>query len=249
MSKVRLLSTSEETLLLKTAVLLYESDRGSVYATTHAVEVDAENPKRSIIGAGVPLTRASLSKFAKAIDTATAFAGFVPDNLLYTAPNMMAWWAPAVLRKAWFKCEDGEDGEIGNKDGIVAHPALVFVAQPDSWHVFALRDSERPSLTTPLYHSPHFNVWKDGRICTGNIKMPAAPSSDAIGQYEDAFYRSHFTHSNHAGAVKYRGGMTALWRDQLEKPDADAMRAALKSSKTTLKTAIERIASNHRNAN
>lgn len=246
MSKVRLLSTSDETLQLKTAILLYESSRGSVYATTHAVDVDVEKPSRSVIGAGVPLTRASLTKFAQAIDAATAYAGFVPENLLYTAPNMMAWWAPAVTRKAWFK---GDQGGIGDHDGVVAHPALVFVAQPNSWHVFALLDSARPSLTTPLYHSPHFNVSSDGRICVGNIKMPPAPSSDAIGQYEDAFYRSHFTHPSHTGAVKYRGGMSGLWRDQLKKPDADAMRAALKPTKTSLKTAIERIASSNRNAN
>lgn len=245
MNKVRLLSTSEEVLQLKTAVLLYESDRGAVYATTHAVEVDAEKPSRSVIGAGVPLSRKALTKFAQAIDTATAYAGFVPANLLYTAPNMMAWWAPAVTRKAWFK---GEQVGIGDQDGIVAHPALVFVATPTSWRVFALRDSERPSLTTPLYHSPHFNVSADGRICIGNIRMPPAPSSDAIGQYEDAFYRSHFTHPNHAGAVKYRGGMRALWRDQLKNPDAEAMRGALKPTKTTLKSAIEKIASSNRNA-
>ncbi|NGZ86439.1 PRTRC system protein B [Duganella aceris] len=244
MSNVRLLSSSDETLQLKTAVLLYESGRGSVYATTHIVEVDAEMPSRSIISAGTPMSRASLSKFAKAVEAATAYAGFVPENLLYTAPNMMAWWAPAVVRKTWFK---GDDGGIGNHDGLAAHPALVFVAQPHSWHVFALRDSVRPDLSTPLFHSPHFNVSPDGRICVGNIKMPAAPSSDAIGQYEDAFYRSHFTHPNHAGAVKYRGGMRQLWLDQLENADAVAMRRALKQAKATLKTAIERIASSNRN--
>lgn len=246
MSTVRLLSTSDETLQLKTAVLLYESDRGSVYATTHTVDVDAEQPGRAVIGAGVSLSRASLAKFAQAVDAATAYAGFVPENLLYTAPNMMAWWAPAVTRKAWFK---GDQVGIGSLDGMVTHPALVFVATANSWHVFALRDSERPALTTPLYHSPHFNVSADGRICIGNIKMPPAPSSDAIGQYEDAFYRSHFTHPNNAAGVKYRGGMLALWRDQIKNPDAEAMRGALKPAKTNLKTAIERIASSNRNAN
>jgi PRTRC genetic system protein B len=245
MSMVHILSGGDDTLHLKTAVLLYESNRGSVYATTHAIDIDGVEPNRPVIGPGTPLSCAVLSQFAKAVDIATAYAGFVPDNLLYTAPSMMAWWAPAMQRRAWFK---SHEKSVGNRDGVVHHPALVFVAQADALFVFALRMSSRPALSTKLYHSPHFNVYSDGRICTGNVKLPGAPSSEAIAEYEDAFYRSHFTHSHHPGAVKYKGGMTKLWIDQLEIPDEASMSAALKPTKFTLKQAIELIASSSRNA-
>lgn len=169
---------------------------------------------------------------------ATAYTGHVPANLLYTSPNLLAWWVPAAIRNTWFKCQD----EFGTASGPAAHPALVFVATPTDWYVFALRQSERPTPRTPLCHSPHFNVWAGGKICTGNVALPGALSAEALAQYETAFFRSHFTHPNHQTAVKYPGGMKALWRHQLTGADPAAMSRALKPAKENLEAAIQRIA-------
>lgn len=240
MKNVQIIDHSGAELKLSGALLMYRSGSGDVYATTNPIEIDASNPQRRVIGAGVPMTSASLAEFARAVDVVTAYAGFVPEQLLYTSPNMIAWWTPAAIRNTWFKTEDKE---MGTTHGPVAHPALVFIAVPDEWYVFALRDSARPSRTTKLCHAPHFNVWDGGHICTGNVDLPPAINSDAIALYEDAFFRSHFTHPNREKAVQYKGGMKALWRDQLAKPDQAAMQRALVGAKENLQTAIERIAS------
>ncbi len=245
MKTVNIITQGDTALHLVSALLMYESNRGDVYATTHSVEVDAENPMRKVIGAGVPMSSQNLARFARAVDVATAYAGFVPDNLLFTSPNLIAWWTPASTRTAWFK---STDPEVADAHGPVAHPALVFVAVPGDWFVFALRESARPGPATKLCHAPHFNVWDGGRICTGNVALPPAVGAEAIAVYEDAFFRSHFTHPNRTGAVKYKGGMKALWHDQLVTPDPVAMGLALLSAKENLKTAIERIASSNRNA-
>lgn len=245
MNHVPLLSEGDEVLELTKAVLLYESKRGGAYATVHPMEADAQQPGRSIIGAGTPLTVESLAAFAQSAAATTTYSGFVPDNLLYTAPNMIAWWAPAAQRQAWFKTGSSE---IGTAHGEVAHPALVFIVHAKDWYVFALKQSQRPTLETPLNHSPHFNVHADASICAGNVRLPSAPTAAAISEYEDAFYRSHFTHAHRTGVVKYKGGATALWRDQLLNPDSAAMLAALVPAKKTLKSAIEQIAKNHRSA-
>lgn len=244
MSQVRVITESDTTLKLVSALLMYQSGSGDVYATTHPVESDPTNLQRKVISPGTALSKTDLAQFARAVDVATAYAGFVPENLLYTSPNMIAWWTPAAVRHCWFKCQDQA---IGAAHGPVCHPALVFVAVPGNWYVFALRDSARPERNTKLCHAPHFNVWEGGRICTGNVELPPALSADAIAVYEDAFFRSHFTHPNRQRAVKYKGGATALWRDQLLNPDADALRRALLPAKETLQGAIERIALSVRN--
>ena len=235
---VTVIAQSDRTLRLVGALLMYDSGQGDVYATTHQIELDAGNPERRIIGPGTALTKNALSKFAATVGVATAYAGYVPANLLYTSPNVLAWWVPAAIRHTWFKSE----GEIGNANGVAAHPALVFVATPNDWYVFALRESERPGPGTGLCHSPHFNVWGGGRICTGNVTLPGTLSAEALAQYENAFFRSHFTHPNRTDAVKYKGGMKALWRDQMATADPDAMNRALKPAKETLEAAIQRIA-------
>lgn len=235
---VTVISAGDRTLRLVSALLMYDSAQGDVYATTHEIVIDADNPARRVIGPGAPLTKNALGKFAAAVSVATAYAGHVPANLLYTSPNLLAWWVPAAIRNTWFK---SDDPEIGTSSGPAAHPALVFVATPTGWFVFALRESERPAPRTPLYHAPHFNVWDGGRICTGNVSLPGALSAEALAQYETAFFRSHFTHPNRTGAVKHPGGMKALWRDQLAGADPDAMGRALRPAKETLEKAIQRI--------
>lgn len=236
--QVTIISQGDRTLRLVSALLMYDSGQGDVYATTHPIIIDADNPERRVIGPGAALTKQSLSKFAAAISVATAYAGHVPANLLYTSPNLLAWWVPAAIRNTWFK-----EGDVDTASGPAAHPAMVFVATPSDWFVFALRESERPVPGTKLYHAPHFNVWDGGRICTGNVKLPAALSADALAQYENAFFRSHFTHPNRKDAVKYPGGMKALWVDQLAHADPAVMRLALKPAKETLEAAIHRISS------
>lgn len=236
---VKVLGPGETTLNLVSALLMYQSNSGDVYATTHPIVLDADQPHRKVIGPGVPMSKASLAAFAEAVSTATAFSGFLPANLLYASPNLIAWWTPAAVRTTWFKSADA--AELSGH-GPAAHPALVFVATPGDWYVFALRADARPLPQTKLCHAPHYNVWNGGRICTGNVALPATVGAESIARYEEAFFRSHFTHPNRAKAVKYKGGIKQLWRDQLSKPNQDAMRRALVTSDETLQAAIARIA-------
>lgn len=238
MSTVHIYSGHDNRLQLTDALLMYRSSDGAVYATTHPIQIETENPGRKIIGAGVPLTKTALAEFAKAVGTATTFDGFVPDNLLYTAPNMIAWWTPASVRKCWFR---STNKFIGTQVAEVAHPALVFVATPGDWFVFALAESTRPAPDTKLQHAPHFNVWDGGRICTGNVDLPSAADTSTMGAYEHAFFNSNFTHPNRTDATKHRGGMTSLWRAQIKHADPEQMRRALRPAGVSLRTAIERI--------
>jgi len=236
---VNIIGTGETVLNLVGAVLMYQSDRGDVYATSNPAVPDAKHPGRKVIGAGVPLSKGALAKFADAVGKATAFSGFLPANLLYSSPNLIAWWTPAQVRTTWFKAAG--TGKIDGH-GQAAHPALVFVATPGDWYVFALADDARPAPATRLRHAPHFNVWDGGRICTGNVELPPTFGAEVIHSYETAFFRSRFTHPNRGNAVKYKGGMQQLWLDQMARPDSDAMRRALVDSKETLQDAIARIA-------
>ncbi|MEF2265381.1 PRTRC system protein B [Janthinobacterium sp. LS2A] len=242
MKTVDIISSADATLHLTRAILLYQSSGGysHVYASSHPIDIDASNPERRCIGAGTPMQRADLISFAAAIHTQTAHAGFLPSNLLYTSPNLMAWLVPAAVRTTWFKTNCAQ---IGNAHGLAAHPALVFFAGRGGWHVFALRESARPTPDTSLYHAPHFNVNDSGRICTGNVQIPDNLGAEAMAGYENAFFRSHFTHTNRQKprAVRGKGGLTALWASQLASPDADAMQRALVPAKETLRTVIERI--------
>lgn len=249
MKTVSVITASDATLHLTGAILLYQSSGvyRHVYATRNDIDVDAANPMRRIIGAGTPLQHSDLVEFAAAASLATTPGGFVPDNLLYTSPEMIAWWVPAAIRTTWFKTAFDE---IGTTHGLAAHPALLFIATRAGWYVFALKESTRPYTGTRLYHAPHFNIYDDGKICTGNVALPETLDHGALHGYEEAFFRSHFTHSNRRStrATRCKGGAAGLWSSQLATPDIDAMTRALSPAKATFLNKIEQIRQTiHRN--
>jgi PRTRC genetic system protein B len=194
---------------LDAALLFYRSASGEVYATQHDARVVEDRP---VLLPGVPMTLEALADFAELAAKRTSYRGFVHDRVVYLAPNTMAWWLPAGTRHVWFAA----DGELANRSGDCNHPPLIFIVNKRSWSVFALRTNERPDATTKLYQAPYFNVWDDGVICVGNADVPDAVNSETIAPYENAFFRSRFTHSNTDKLIRRRGGAARLWLDLLE---------------------------------
>jgi PRTRC genetic system protein B len=234
MNDVVIECASDIELELESALLFYRSQAGSnIYATKHNARVIDGTPA---LMPGVPLTLDQLADIAEVAAKRTAFRGFVHERVVYLAPNQIAWWVPARTRRVWFATQD----ELGTRSGETAHPPLLFVVNKTRWFVFALRQNTRPDPSTKLYVAPYYNVWEGGEICTGNVETPDTINSDAIKVFEDAFFRSRFTHSNATRLIKRRGGAEQLWLDLLD--GAAFPMNALVDSKTTLQQAINRIA-------
>jgi PRTRC genetic system protein B len=210
MSAVEINSIAAVELELDAGLLLYRSKTtGDVYVTQHAARVVDERP---MLMAGTPMTLENLATFAELAARRTSYRGFIHERAVYLAPNMLAWWLPACTRRVWFQ----SDTELGQRSGECNHPPLLFIVKKDVWSVFALRVNERPKSGTKLYVAPYMNVWQNGRICVGNVDVPDSISGDTLGAYEDAFFRSRFTHTNHDKVIHRRGGAVRLWLDLLD---------------------------------
>lgn len=210
MSTVTIASENDVSLELDCALLFYRSQAGAhIYATQHSARVVDGNP---ILLPGVPITLDQLADIAEVAAKKTSYRGFVHERVVYFAPNMLAWWIPACTRRVWFK----SDGLIGERAGDAKHPPLAFIVNRSSWSVFALRENVRPGPTTKLCTAPYYNVWENGEICTGNVQTPDAINTASIKPFEDAFFRSRFTHSNNPRLIHRRGGAERLWLDLLD---------------------------------
>jgi PRTRC genetic system protein B len=105
--------------------------------------------------------------------------------------------------------------------------------------VWAVKGSRRPTPQTPLFQAPYFNVDAQGRICQGNVPVPEGTAVEKIEAWNDAFFRSFFTHPNVAGKlVRYRGGSYAFWRDLLDQRFARFPGRVLVDVKTTLRALL-----------
>lgn len=209
MNDVIIACEADNTLEIEAALLFYRArGNGDIYATQHDVRVVDDRPA---LLPGVPLALESLAEFADLAAKRTSYRGFVHERVVYVAPNALVWWVPACTRRVWFQ----HSGELGNASGDCQHPPLVFIAAPSKWSVFALRENARPDAQTALYRAPYFNVWESGEICVGNVATPDTIDSESIKPYEDAFFRSRFTHTNTDKLIKGRGGAVRLWKNLL----------------------------------
>lgn len=194
----------------------YAAERHSVptFASIHDVELLKGLPT---IGAGVPLSRAHLRKWTEALGR-TAVPEILPDNVLVSHPDLIAWWVPAKVRAAYFNLSSPPKDARALATRTVLqmpYPAHLFVATRGSLGVYALAESARPTADTPVLHSPVLNVYVDGSLCWGNIPKPKALTAAAMAEYERAVFDSWSTHANpgQEATVTGRGGLVQLWDD------------------------------------
>jgi PRTRC genetic system protein B len=215
-------------LVLTNAVLLYQAGSprthspygaprqdAAAFASMHAIEHDAEG--RPTIAAGVPLSRAQLRQWTEALGR-SAVPEILPANVLVAHPDVLAWWAPAQVRQAYFALSSPPDGlrTLARRTTVpVPYPAHLFVATRSGLGVYALAASERPAAETPVLHSPILNVFIQGRLCWGNIPRPRSLGVAAIPEFERAVFDSWSTHPNpgQERTVSGKGGLIRLWDD------------------------------------
>lgn len=201
---------------LNQALLIYTSPAGHGYATVHGVNRIKGVPS---LDAGIPLSKAELSKIIQLLGKGAGYGTYLPDSILSIGYDSLVWWVPPKERSVFFNetHKEGEKPAIGKTSGKSPQPGLVFAVNGKDWYVYAVKGATRPQPDTKLFHSHYWNTYTDGSICTGNVKTPS-PEPENVDKWTAAFFDSNFTHSCfHAPRqVNYKGGVPGLWNDLLK---------------------------------
>jgi PRTRC genetic system protein B len=212
----RIHTPRSSTVSLQRAVLIYgERPRDAMLATVHNIEDVAGE---AVIGPGRAMSARDAHTLAASLCRHAVPGGFLPETALFIQGDTLLWWVPPARRHIAFRTPE-HAGQMGGAERgeTVSHPGLVFAASPRFWRVWAVKGAKRPTPATALYQAPYFNVNSQGCICQGNVTVPEGATADRIGAWNDAFFRSYFTHPNHPGKlVRYHGGAYAFWRDMLD---------------------------------
>ncbi|TXH00026.1 MAG: PRTRC system protein B [Nevskiaceae bacterium] len=233
------------TVTAKRAIVLYEPKNGgssfstAAFAMLHPIEMQGDRP---VIKAGELMDVADLQGLLTEVLPARRLR-FVDERMLAWGDVGMVWWVPASRRRIWFRT-DGEDG-LGTVNGMVWHPNLIFTAGREGWRVFAVKEDGRPTERTKLWRAPYYNVSKEGHICEGTATIPEDAVPEETGRYEDAFFGSNFTHANanaKADLTKFKGGLSALWKERLRLSGRKFPKSTLVESGATLGQLIQRMA-------
>jgi PRTRC genetic system protein B len=185
--------SSPTALRLFGAVLLYR-DEQRVLARQHSVIL--EKAKAPRLGAGSLVTGTLVDELLDLSDRRPLT--YVPENVVAFSRNAIAWFEPARERRMYFK--PTSDTAVAAFDGqVIPQPPLVFIAQHRALDVFALREDRRPTLKTPLYRAPYWNVFEGhggqgGRVCLGSMALPESLEPQATVAWTESFFASNFTH-------------------------------------------------------
>jgi len=189
-----------------------------------------------------PLTEREAKVLAKSLQTEKdkdiAFLksnGILPTNILHINPNKdkgaVLWYTKAQRRQLYFV--NGLD--IPN--GIAQVPPMIWYANKNSLSVFALASDRRPTEKTPLYFTPFFNIYEDGKVCMGSVNINIKNSvEEFVGAWEDYFFNSYFSHILGRNSP-IKGNCVNLWKDLIQtgKPFP---KEVLKKNNKTLKNLL-----------
>jgi PRTRC genetic system protein B len=211
-------------LILTNAILLYgpEGQQGQVvnrdgapaFASIHDIEHGEGSPT---IAAGEPLSRGHLRHWTEALGKIAA-PEILPENVLVSHPDLVAWWTPEQVRPSYFNLSrpPAKLKRLTGKTRMsLPYPAHLFVATRSGLGVYALPESRRPVADTPVLCSPVLNVFANGQLCWGNVRRPKTLAAASIPEFERAVFDSWSTHPNPGQelSVTGKGGLVRLWDD------------------------------------
>ena len=192
---------------LTTALLVYrhvgyDSDETG-FITVHDVEI---GETETSLGPGTLLDRDTLKDIVR-VNYRTQMT-FLPPQVLASTPETLVWHEPARKRVMFFR---GSDPYLNALSGqMFPQPPLLFAASGRQLHVFALGSDARPTLDSPLFTAPYYNV-TSGTICLGSTVLPDQPSPSHTGSYSAGFFASEFTHGTRDVLVTWGGSYGEFW--------------------------------------
>jgi PRTRC genetic system protein B len=120
--------------------------------------------------------------------------GIMPGNVLFVdaeRTGYAVWYTPQQEVPLFFSPSLG----IGSGKGKV--PAMIWKANRESVAVYAIKGNKKPTAKTKLHHAPFFNIYNDGRVCMGNVRINIREETrleDFMAQWESYFWNSYFSH-------------------------------------------------------
>lgn len=198
-----------ECLQLKSGLLVYGDDRGTCFVSLHGVAPCTDKSKPPRLGPGSPISRALIVSLFNGLEFKVQERSILPEQCLYWNSDMMLWWKPAGRRRIFFNAKNDILNALSGEE--VMHPPLLFRAQESGLSVWALPGSVRPTEATVLCRAPYFNVYRDGRMCTGNVRLPDQIQTNQIDMWEEGFFGSNFAHGNTQELTSHPGGHTGYW--------------------------------------
>lgn len=140
--------------------------------------------------------------------------GLLPDKVLYIHPathGFAMWYTLEQEVDVLFK----EHLQIPCGKAFV--PPLIWKADKNNLQLYAIKTQGKPSIKTPLFRAPFFNLYEDERVCMGTVEMGMDKIDcleDFMAAWERCYWGSYFSHL--IGEISpVEGNIVQLWQQQV----------------------------------
>jgi PRTRC genetic system protein B len=178
----------------------YDMDKNGCPINAHPLSLKESTQLASALDTSEELTR----KFLKP-------SGLLPKNVLHLNPEhdgSAIWYTPAQKVSLFFV----ESLAIPNAEAFV--PPLLWKVSKNTLYIYAMVADKIINEQTALYHAPFFNLYNDGRVCMGTVKVDIKADchlQDFMQSWEQYFFKSYFSHLiGNTSPVK--GNIIQLWQ-------------------------------------
>jgi len=219
----------EKEILSRLALVVHSNNSGSISCITRHDIVNGRLGIGNIIS--VEDVAATINAIESNIKQAKSnwFKSYNEENILVKDSSVIAWHRPRQTRTLYLTNE-AINLEIPPLLYIFRTPKSNEVA---SLSVFALAANKRPNLKSKLYHAPLMNIYSDGRLCLGNMKLPRVIDDKTITLVESEFFGSRFTHPNHSNLTRKKMDIVKFYKMK-QKSGQRIMTSELMPTKKTL---------------
>jgi len=160
--------------------------------------------------------------------------GILQTNILHINPSKgtVLWYTPAEQRQLYFV----KSLDIPN--GKAQVPPMLWFANKESLSVYVLGTDRRPTAKTPLYRSPFFNIYENGKVCMGTVNIDiqnSASVEEFTEAWETYFFNSYFSHL--LGSNPINGNCVHIWKDLIG-TDKPFPKEVLKKNGMTIKNLL-----------
>lgn len=221
-------SATSTIMTLQKAILVYGVPKSNPYdsdpslAITHAtineVEMKSGVP---VLQAGRLMTQTDLKNLVSGLSQSQSLSvpAWIDTTMLALGAGRMIWYTPACQRAMFFKASSLSK-ETFEAQGQLPTPGLVWMVRQGALFVYAYKGTGRPEKESKLYQAPFFNVWSQGKVCTGNAAMPVGDNTAIPHMWVDAFFGSNFTHPNFKEKDRLLKGVCPIefWKSMTENP-------------------------------
>jgi PRTRC genetic system protein B len=157
--------------------------------------------------------------------------GLIPDKVLYlhsAGQGFAVWYTPPQKVNLLFK------KSLSIPCGEAKIPAMIWKADRKDLYVYSFTGKRKPTINTPLFHAPFFNLYEDGRVCMGTVDIEIETNcflEEFMSRWEHYFFDSYFSHVI-AGAGTTKKNIVQLWQQQVGSDTAFPENILIKTGRT-----------------